>query len=628
VDVEADDWLKLADWDLRSREFGSLRDYDDGRSVVAMDFGPAEAAPGEWLRLRDSWLDISPHPHIVDALDKGEGERVILRYAAFDWNHPLIRLDANRRASEMVAEWGEQITDAFLAVRADVGDSDLGLFLRPEVRIDLGGAARLTFLPVSSADATSVGDQAASSASSNGDERTIVAAIGKALHRFCSALDSAEAAAIRSILDRCVQTDASQRYQSLDELRAVWKTIASGDDTVRAGEKLAAWSLAEEALGWLKLGRSMRALELFENALTLAPHLRFADVGRRRALEVLGVFSGDLVTKAWSENQRRSRPREPVPIEPLPTVLWSEAAELGRKLEDERAFSDALALYQRTTVDKSSEVSIYTGMARCYLALDHGQQAVECAQRVLAIDSKNLEAQSLRARGYLFSHKLEDALKCAGVWLTVSRNDPSAHYMRGRALLGLGRFEEARDAFDRACALKPDMVEAMLLRREADRAMGRVRKDVGTQPKIEIDLPEHLAGLRDALANGRVREAIAVLEGPEYESDAIAKLVQAECLAFDRRYEEALELFDRAASLSADQRLKSVVGKVHALLSLERAAEALAELDRANDLVDVGLVELRGLVLRRLGLPSDAEDELGRVVTAAGSRSDLRVGRQ
>ena len=167
-----------------------------------------------------------------------------------------------------------------------------------------------------------------------------------------------------------------------------------------------------------------------------------------------------------------------------------------------------------------------------------------------------------------------------------------------------------------------------MLRRQADRAIRRLGKRVGTAVAMTIEIPEHLAVLREPLAAGRVQDAIAVLERPEYEHDAIATLVRAECLAFDQRHEEAIALYERAAALAPEQRPKTVVGKVHALLALDRAAEAVAELDAARDVVDVELVELRGLVLARLGLPDDAERELGRVVAASGSRSDLRLGRR
>jgi len=79
---------------LRSSEFGSVREYDDGASeFVALEYRPFEhAANGEWLRLRELWLDLPPHPHVLDAIDRGDAGGLLLRYAAFEWHHPQIRL--------------------------------------------------------------------------------------------------------------------------------------------------------------------------------------------------------------------------------------------------------------------------------------------------------------------------------------------------------------------------------------------------------------------------------------------------------------------------------------------------------------------------------------------------------
>jgi tetratricopeptide (TPR) repeat protein len=126
--------------------------------------------------------------------------------------------------------------------------------------------------------------------------------------------------------------------------------------------------------------------------------------------------------------------------------------------------------------------------------------------------------------------------------------------------------------------------------------------------------------------SGNVEAAIPVLERAEYADDAVAKLVHAECLAFAQRYEDAIEMYDRAATLAPARRAKAIAGKVHALLALERAAEAIAVLDTERDL-DADLVELRALALHRLGATDDADRELARVIAASGNRSALRLGR-
>ena len=134
MSVASDSVLELADWDLRSKEFGNLREYDNGRPAVAMDYGPSDQELGGdvWSHLRDLWLDLSPHPHVVDALDRGNGGSLVLRYAAFDWSHPLLQLDIGVHTRERLAGWGVELTDAFLSILRQFSPADASCFRRNE----------------------------------------------------------------------------------------------------------------------------------------------------------------------------------------------------------------------------------------------------------------------------------------------------------------------------------------------------------------------------------------------------------------------------------------------------------------------------------------------------------------
>lgn len=193
------------------------------------------------------------------------------------------------------------------------------------------------------------------------------------------------------------------------------------------------------------------------------------------------------------------------------------------------------------------------------------------------IDGNDMFALALRTRGYLALRKAEDALRGANIWAGRYPNDAEAHHARGRALFLLARFAEARDAFERACVLAPELAEALLMRREADRAMKRVRDEVGVQPPLELALPEHLAHLHEPLAAGRIDDAIADL-APRID-DGAAQLALARCLAFVRRFDEALAALDRAAQHDDHQRA-ALLEKAHVLLALDRAGEALMLFER------------------------------------------------
>ena len=600
--------LELAAWRLRSEDFREVRAFDDGRPIVVMEFDPADRGHlADWLWLRQRWLDLPPLPQVLDAITSGTGTKLLLRYAAIDWRHAPVAVDDGAMGCQLVATWGAQLTEALRRIVNELPETDAAQFLRPFVKVDLANDLRIGFLPVVRSDPDLPLEVRTSWPCC--DERSAVYVIGQTIRSLCVGLGSRPATELRKIVDHCCEGKISNRYRTLEELQLAWSALAFPSSS---GHRLAAWQQAEAGIGWLELRNPRAALSAFRSALELNPALIVAKEGRDRALAALG--------------EADEPPREPRP--PRRTRSWEEIAEQGRRLEADHAIAEALVLYGSARLRGPHEAVIHLSIARCHLALRDAVAAVEHAKRAVSLAPQDVAARSALARANLLAHRDEDALRAANDWLAIAPEDAAAHHARGRSLLALGRPLEARDAFDRACALQPRMLEAMLLRREADRALRRVGKQVGTAVAMTIDIPDHLAALREPLAAGRVQDAIAMLERPEYGHDAVATLVHAECLAFEQRHEEAIAQYERAAALAPEQRQKAVVGKVHALLSLDRAAEALAELDAARDLVDVELVELRGLALQRLGLPDDAESELGRVVAASGSRSDRRLGRR
>jgi hypothetical protein len=170
------------------------------------------------------------------------------------------------------------------------------------------------------------------------------------------------------------------------------------------------------------------------------------------------------------------------------------------------------------------------------------------------------------------------------------------------------------------------MLEAMLLSHQVSRSMAHVSAKAGTPVTISIDIPAQLAHVREALLAGRVDEVIPILERSAYDADPVAKLIHAECLTFAGRFEESLPIFDQVVALSPAHLTKAVVGKAHALLAVDRATDALAELDRVQHLNLIEVADLRATALERIGLVADADVERGRVIADSEKRSNLRVG--
>jgi tetratricopeptide (TPR) repeat protein len=211
----------------------------------------------------------------------------------------------------------------------------------------------------------------------------------------------------------------------------------------------------------------------------------------------------------------------------------------------------------------------------------------------------------------------QDALGQADQWLATEPDEPRAHHVRGKALLALGRLPDARAAFDRACTLRPQLLEAMVLRREVDRVMAATKASAGIANPMALSLPDHLADLRDVLVSGRIVDAIQLLRRPAYDDDTVAQLLLAELLCTDDRHDDALAIYDRIDSDEAR------LGKARALLSLARPAEALTALSScAAD----EAYELRSRALRALGRDEEAGVQMSTYLRLIEQRSDRRIG--
>jgi tetratricopeptide (TPR) repeat protein len=271
----------------------------------------------------------------------------------------------------------------------------------------------------------------------------------------------------------------------------------------------------------------------------------------------------------------------------------------GAQLESKGEPLAALQLYR---VAQGNQAAAGTAIARCHLQLREAGHAIDYAQRALAADPTIVEPHAIKTRALQLRKEHPLALEAADAWIALAPSDGAAHYARGKSLFALRRLVEARASFERACVLRPTMIEAMLLRREADRALGGVRDTVGEQPAM-IELPAHLASLRGA----PIPEVIATLQRAEYAADPIAQLILGRCCLLEARFADALPCYDIAAG-SAAHRLEALVGKAAALVELDRAPEALELFDLVlrETPDDLDVIDGRARALARLGRNAEA----------------------
>lgn len=202
---------------------------------------------------------------------------------------------------------------------------------------------------------------------------------------------------------------------------------------------------------------------------------------------------------------------------------------------------------------------------------------------------------------------------------------------RGRKLQAGSKLIEARAAFERALVLDPGLAGALVLRREVEKSIMRVRTLVGpvegafpTLPSV----PAPLVHARDAAAAGDAARAIVEIDrvDPSYKI-ADSRLLRAACLGFLGRHREALIELDLLAAFEPSRAGDAARARAECLITLGEADHALGLLDSrlGQHPVDEDALYLRAVALDRLGRTEEAAQAFRRFVAVAGSHSDLRV---
>ena len=592
------DWGEPARWRHRAHEFGRLLVHD---GVPVMEYLLAAHLEPE-QRLRQLWLALPPRPNLLDAV--GESSRgLLLRYAAINWKHPLFAIQTPNDV-KILARWGAQLTDVFRRIAAMYPGAELGHLCAPFLKIDLGDHVRVGFVPVTGW-ATGMPPEMRKRWP-RGDERALIFVVGEHLARVTGTVNDRR---IWNVIDRCREPKPKKRYESLDELFAAFENLG-GRPCVR-DETLDAWPYFERGMGWLALHDENAARDSFELALV---HNGYQDLAR------------------WGFNvaggNRERPPAFPIrgvrmiwPAEPVPSVPWTTAEADGLRHEAQRDFQGALVLYQQVAVDPANEADVATALARVNLQLGNAAAAADHARCALAADPSRIAARVTLVQALLARRDFAGALADADRLVLAAADDGAHHYLRGKALFGLGRLDEAREVFALATAVQPTLLEAMLMRREVERAIGAARRHAGTQGPIAIDVP---ASVRDVLSSD---DPIAALADARFADDADAQLVLARLLAFDRQPERALAIYDRLAGMADPHRHHALVGKAGVLLDQGHLESALALFDLlcAEQPTDPEASEGRAHALERANRLGEAAAEFRRFLSLATSRSDVRV---
>lgn len=586
------DVFSRVDWAKRTPEFGPLEERVTpwGEHVVVMPLRtPGITDPNLDWGLWRLWSELPFQRLLLEPLMKTASGALLLRYAAIDWTWRASSIEDPRAVRE-VATWGVELTRAFDFIMACVAPAERGWFTCPFVKIDIHGVLRVGFLnPAGSVDLMRRVPPEALESFPAADSRSLVFAIGQLLLGLVEPTGNASQTPLGQVIMRCLEPDPSQRFMSLRSLRDAL-VIVGGSQITRYYDDQAAL-LTEQAIGYQQLDMPARANALREEAKAISPTV-----------------------------PRVAMPAAP-PDQHKRTRHWRDVRATARTHVEAGRYADALALYNTSVLADADAAEILLGTAECHLLAHEYGTAVDFAEQALARDPKTTQAHAILAEARFKRRELDEALAAVNLWANASPEDGHAHYVAAKVLLAKGRLAEAREACERALEIAPKHLPAMMLRRQIDRTIQRVRAHAGKAQAAPLDLPEHLRDLRPLLVAGKTAEAIAVLEGAAYAKDAAAKLLRADLLAFTEQLDAAEAAYAALGGVPAG------VGRALVLVKLRRPKDALAV---AEELIKehAGAAEAheaRALALQALHRTSEADEEMRRAVAADRQRSQMRV---
>ncbi len=142
---------------------------------------------------------------------------------------------------------------------------------------------------------------------------------------------------------------------------------------------------------------------------------------------------------------------------------------LAKSLEMEKRYEDAAKIYQKVVDIEKKEVSSWSGLGRCYVALKDFDRAIKAYERAHIIDPENKEICESLAFAYESSGKYKKALEYIDRGLSIDPEDAHLWTSKGLVLIKLGNLENAIECFNKALEINPDLTSAKEGKMECER---------------------------------------------------------------------------------------------------------------------------------------------------------------
>ena len=273
---------------------------------------------------------------------------------------------------------------------------------------------------------------------------------------------------------------------------------------------------------------------------------------------------------------------------------------------EQKDYVSALA-YAEKLVASRGEARDWGEKGRCLNSLERYDEALECLDKAIEIDSNYARAWANRGDVLESLKRYDEALVSYDRAIELDEDDPWHWAKRGYLLNNLKHYEEALESFDRAIELDEDDPWDWASRGDVLDNLKRYEEALESYDRaLELDANYQWAWrMRGDVLNNLERYEEA-LESYDWaieldENDPWAWVQRGDVLDNLQRYEEGLESFERAIELDANDSPVWVL-RGNVLKNLKRYEEALESYDRAleRDANDRWAWAFRGIVLNNL----------------------------
>lgn len=157
-------------------------------------------------------------------------------------------------------------------------------------------------------------------------------------------------------------------------------------------------------------------------------------------------------------------------------------------LESRGEYAAALAIYDEVAAHEPDDAEVWARRAATLSELERDGEAIESAERSVALDDRWPDGRRIRARVLVHAGKPDGAIDDLDWLLRRNPNDADALYFRGAAHNDLGDHHRALADLDRAIENAPRLADAYAERAEAWHALGDdPRADADRAKARELD---------------------------------------------------------------------------------------------------------------------------------------------